>query len=249
MFVSSSFIPIASALFLLTPASAAALDAQHDTLPTLERVLERYVEAVGGRAALEALRTRVIRGRFVDDRPYAGPVEIISVEALSKVPHKWLVVHERPDGFEREGFDGETVWWQDSEGAERRGASGLTKFAFLMGPQAALSIRDYFPGMVLKERKVLDTAAVQDLFGRPLTVYVVETDRKSAHYSLHFDVESGLLVQIGYKTWLPEYRTVDGVKVPHRVVIGRKGGANIWIFDEIEHNVQIDDARFRVPAR
>jgi hypothetical protein len=249
MFGRSSFSLVPAALFLLTPASVAAVDAQQDTLPTLEQVLERYVEALGGRDAIEKLTTRVIRGRFVDDRPYAGPVDIISMQAYSKVPRKWLVVHERPEGFEREGFDGETVWWQDAEGVERRGESGLTKFAFIVDPQGALFIRDYFPGMVLKERKVLRTSAVQELFGRALTVYVVETDLKKAHFSLHFDVDSGLLVQVGYKTWLREYRTVDGVKVPYRVVLGRKGGANTWIFDEIEHNVLIDEAQFRVPTR
>ena len=48
-----------------------ALDA-----PGPDRILERYVQAVGGRAALERLESRIVTGRQIDDRPYRGPVEI-----------------------------------------------------------------------------------------------------------------------------------------------------------------------------
>jgi hypothetical protein len=50
----------------------------------------------------------------------------------------------------------------------------------------------------------------------PLSEWL-EVDRDRRDYVLHFDVESSLLVQIGYKTWLPDDREVDGVKVPSRI--------------------------------
>jgi len=56
-----------------------------DGLPTVEDILERYYEALGGREALERITTRVATGRVVDDRPYTGPVRITMSSICQKV--------------------------------------------------------------------------------------------------------------------------------------------------------------------
>jgi len=55
-------------LLAATPAALAG-----DGRTTTRSVLDAYVEALGGREALEALDVRHCEGVFVDDRPYRGP--------------------------------------------------------------------------------------------------------------------------------------------------------------------------------
>jgi hypothetical protein len=108
------------------------------------------------------------------------------------------------------------------------------RWRFVLDPQGPLRIREYFAGLKL--------TGVTDLEGR--SVYVVESDRSHEHYTLYFDVESGLLTGIGYYWHLQDYRAVDGALVPHRVVAGRKGGSVTYAFEEIVANVAVSGGRF-----
>ncbi len=237
-------------LSLAMPGGIQADECQPDTLPTLEEILERYIEAVGGREAIELATTRVVRGRLIDDRPYRGPVQVFALEAYSAVPNQWLCVVRYAEGTHREGFDGESGWRQTAEGVARDNGLGEAKLAWLLNPQGALRLQDYFPNMVLKGREVLDARAVYDVLGeRSVSAYVVETARDSDHYDLYFDAESGLLIRIGYYWYLKDYREVDGVKLPTRVIMSRKGGSTTYVFDEVEHNVPVEVARFGAPIR
>jgi hypothetical protein len=64
------------------------------------------------------------------------------------------------------------------------------------------------------------------------------------HYTLYFDAETGLLIRIGYYWHLLDYRDVDGIKIPFRIVMNRKGGSSTYVFDEVKHNIPIDDILF-----
>lgn len=209
-----------------------------DSLPSVEYVLSRYIEALGGREALEAVETRTISGRFIDDRPYRGPVVVVPFEASSGNPGKWVMTHDWSDGLESEGFDGEE-WWHVKAGAvEREAGVKRSKMAFHLDAQGPLRMHEYFGEMrVTGERWVNERRA-----------YVVETDRDSAYYALYFDVESGLLTSIGYHSEVGDYRDVNGVKVPFRIVFGRKGGSNTYAFDEVLVNAPVDDKAFAAPA-
>lgn len=207
-------------------------------LPTLAQILERYVEAIGGREAAERLTTRVCKGRFIDDRPYAGPKQIIPFETYSKVPDKSLFILKHPKNKEQEGFDGKIRWRLDTNGLIRRENQERSQMDYFLDPQNTLRIWEYFPGMELMGRVKL----------RGHSVYVVENSRKSPHYTLYFDTESGLLIQIGYYE-LHEYRAVDGIKFPFRLEYSRKGGSNTYVFDDVRHNMPVEDKRFALPEK
>ncbi len=76
-------------------------------------------------------------------------------------------------------------------------------------------------------------------------MYVVDTARGGP---LYFDAQTGLLLRVGLYEELHEYREVDGVLVPHRLVYSRKGGSTTLVVVTIEHNVSLPDERFAVPA-
>lgn len=80
-------------------------------------------------------------------------------------------------------------------------------------------------------------------------VFVLESPKLDpAHFALSFDVETGLLLGIGYYWYLEDYRKVDGVLLPHRIQMSRKGGSTTFVFDLVVHNLPLADELFTVPA-
>ena len=215
-------------------------NAEQDPLPTLQEVLERYVEAVGGREAIERLTTRVMTGRLVTDLPTRQPpvYESNSFVIHAEVPGKYLVEYQLPDSStHRDGYDGRTCW--SAAGSEvELDAHYDRRFAWLVNPQNALRMRDYFPDMKLR--------GVTTLEGR--SAYQVDIDDDVSH-TLFFDTETGLLVRLGYNRELSDYLEVDGVLFPFRYAISRKGGSSAYVIDSVEHNIPIDDAEFAAPVR
>lgn len=214
-------------------------EAKQDTVPKLEEVLERYIEAIGGREAIERLTTRVITGRLVTDLPTRQPpvYESNGFVIYAKVPGKYLYVQQSARGTHRDGCDGR-VCWRLAGGEIELDAHYDPRFAWFADPQNASRMWDYFPDMRLRGTGTLE--------GR--SVYLVDIDDDVSH-TLYFDAETGLLVRLGYNREIDDYREVDGVLVPFRMAISRKGGSSTYIVETIEHNVPIDDAELVAPIR
>jgi hypothetical protein len=224
-----------------------ASEPQGDTssMPTLEDIVNRYVDALGGREAIERLETRVSRGRIVTDLPSREPpvLELERFEFSSTAQGRFLAataleMHNpprtdgsSPQGADTEGFDGETGWRIEGDRVTLDESLGRSRFAWLLNPQGPLQMGRYFRGMRLK--------GVREVEGR--LMYVVDTDED---FSLYFDVETGLLARAGFNRELANYREVDGVLVPHQILYSRKGGSSTFVFDEIEHGVPLSDERF-----
>lgn len=209
-----------------------------DPLPSADWIVERYIEALGGREALESVKTKVFSGRFIDDRPYRGPVVVVPFEATSSSSGKWVMTHDWADGAESEGFDGED-WWDIRPGEiEREPGMKRSKMAFHLDARGPLRIGDYF-----RDMRVVGVRWMNER-----RVYAVETDRDPTYYTLYFDMESGLLSAIGYHNEIGDYRDVGGVLVPFRFVFGRKGGSNTYDLDEVRLNAPVDVEAFAAPA-
>ena len=221
---------------LVASASARGPMAQ-DSLPTVDRVLERYVDAVGGRTALARLQTRVVFGAFVDEFPSEGPATTIRFAACAQVPGRWLVEWFSEGRVDRIGSDGAIGWEAHGDSVRRRHEITRWKEAFVFDPQGPLRLREYF-------RELVVTRAVR-IEGRP--AYEVVTDRRNAHYALYFAVETGLLIRIGYYWDLADYREVDGVLIPFRIAQSRKGGSSTFVIETVEHNSAVETARFTMP--
>jgi hypothetical protein len=213
------------------------LEATRDSLPTVEQIVQRYVEALGGRDAIARLETRVMRGRIVTDLPtWEPPVyEDVAVEVRAVSGRGYLQVQRGGEETHWDGYDGTVEWGFDGERVRIRDRVD-TRRAWLVDPQGALRMWQYFPQMTLRGRARLE--------GR--WTYVVDIDDDESH-ALYFDLESGLLVRLGYNRELSAYCTVDGVLVPFRYAISRKGGSSTYVFGHIEHAVPVDVATFAVP--
>ena len=128
-----------------------------DTLPAVETIVEKYIQALGGREAIEKLETRSCRGRFIYDVHWRKPPnEEVAIEAYARSPNRSVYIEHRSDFIYTEGFDGRIRWKQDIDGIKPEDISERSRFEFILDPQGALHIRKYFPGLVVKEEKQIE---------------------------------------------------------------------------------------------
>lgn len=199
-------------LSVLLIAGALPAAAEED-LPTLEQILERYVEVMGGREAISKLETRTVVGKQIDDRPSMGPPEESKLEAWADTSGEWTMI------------------LSDPQRVFRLKPQGNTKVAFLLNPQGPLMVDKYFPNLRL--------TGTWDYDG--VWYYRVENDLKFEYYTLYFEVDTGMLTRIGYHWYLDEFRPVDGIMVPGIIYQGRKGGSTNLHFDNVTHGEDVSE--------
>jgi hypothetical protein len=217
--------------------------------PTADQILDRYLEATGGRAALERLQTRIMKGR----------VEVTALgtdgafEVRAKAPNKQVSqIAFEGFGSMREGYDG-TVAWSAAPFQGVRVKEG--------GDLARVQRTTVFP-RELKWKQVyqrLEVRGAEKVNG--VDTWLVEGYPKTGKPDkLYFDQKSGLLVreestvtsvvgELTFQVDLGDYREVDGVQVAFSIRMPKPAevGFNIKI-EEVKHNVAIPDAEFAKPA-
>ena len=210
-------------------------------LPTVEQILDRYVQAVGGRQAIERVTSRVWKGSRVGADGILVPEEV-----YAKAPNKLLTVTSYPNQVFRTGFDGARGWARSHEGSRD-----------LPGEMLAQLRRE---AEFYKETRLKDIYSKLAVLGRATVgereAYVVEaTPFDGVPEKLYFDVQTGLLTrkyselktvlgQFPTQTDYEDFREVDGVKLPFAIrwsIPGRTWGRKIT---EVKQNVPLDDARF-----
>ncbi len=215
-------------------------------LPTVEQILDRYVQAIGGREAIEKIKSRVIKGSRVGADGVLVPEEI-----YSKAPNKMLVVTSYPNLVFRTGFNGTQAWAKRNQDVRDVPEEALAEVRREAEFYKETKLREMYAKMT-----VVGTAAVGSH-----TAYVIEaTPADSTEPDrFYFDTQTGLLLrkysesrtvigqfpsQIDYE----DYREVDGVKIPFSIrwaIPGRVWGRKIT---EVKQNVPLDDAQFNLPA-
>ncbi|HVR98825.1 MAG TPA: c-type cytochrome [Thermoanaerobaculia bacterium] len=219
--------PIGQALFDDTtqggeePARAAL-----PSLPSAPEVLDRYIQALGGRAALEKVQSRVSRGtllymQVVDsgtpkaravNRGQESPIEIV------QAPGRVTVTVGPPSQQIVQSLEGASGTIKSPDGERPLRPQEVARLAVLADLQKELKLRD----QAEKARVRKETLDGKDV----LLLRLTGDDGTSR--SLYFDAKTGLLSrQIIYRPTLigldPEqtdyedYRDVHGVKVPFLV--------------------------------
>ena len=231
-----------------TPGPAAPSKIVTDaSLPSLETVLQKYADAIGGKDALAKLTTRVIKGK-VD---LAGVSRGGKMESFMKAPNRSLTILELgPLGITKQGFDGRTGWYSSKTGGVRN----------LTGPELAAVTAD---ADFYRDLRIKELYATTKLVGKTKSgfreLYVVEAVPRggSAEY-FYFDVESGLLfrrdttrqtstgmvrAEIHYGDW----REVDGIRLPFNITQSMPKMNLEFTVEEVKHNVPVEEAVFRRP--
>ena len=217
-------------------------------LPSVEQILDRYVKALGGKAALEKINSISARGTF--SAVEAGQTG--TVETYKKGPDKSVsIVEVNGYGTILQGFDGKIGWSEDPQSGVRE----------LSGVELAQTKRD---SDIRKDLHIKQQYAKIDVTGTAkvgdLDTYVVEAaPPEGGLEKLYFDKETGLLDRVDMvlksplgeapvQNYLEDYREVDGVKFAFRQRQVAGGLTYIATFTDVKDNVPIDDAKFSKPA-
>lgn len=248
--------PVGSAARATAQAAPAVSAQPAATTPTVAQVLDRYVKSIGGRAAIERVTSRVMKG--VKKNPDGSEV---SIESYEKIPNKTLLIVKTPDGLMISGFDGKSGWLQ---------SPGKTAHA-VETPERARAPRVM---RLHREARLDEVYAKMTLKGQARVgereAYLIEaTTGDGETQKLYFDTATGLLVRrdsrarivsrrsgSGYEQssvedveiYYDDYREIDGIKLPYTVREKTPAGISITSYEQISHNVIISDEKFEMPT-
>jgi len=236
-----------------TPATTAATSASParvpdvPALPTADKILARYIEALGGREAWQKLNARISKGTIeVPAMNLSGTVEM-----REKAPNSMLALLLINGAAYRQGFNGSVGWADDPQ-------NGLREMA---GAELEETRRDsdfYHPLDLKKIYSKFTVSGMEKI--RERDAYVVEAAlAEGGADTLYFDVQSGLVLRIVSQHHTPEgvitfmedlsdYRAVDGVTLPFTVHQSSEESDFTIRFSDIRHNMSLEDAQFSKPA-
>jgi carboxyl-terminal processing protease len=203
--------------------------------PEAERVMERYIKALGGREALERLTSRVSTG--VCTYPFQNLTGKVVI--YEQAPYKRSFEIDVPNmGVKKFVFDGERGWVQDS------------MMGFYEYPEPMLQglKRDFDFHKVTKYRELYSEmiyrGAIDTDRGK---VEILEVVTPNGHHDeMHFDAQTGLLVY-GDGTKYGDYRQVGDVKVPFLLTVPVMGLEIKIQLTEVRHNVAVPAPAFAEP--
>ena len=216
-------------------------------LPAIDAVLSNYVHAIGGKAAQEKLKSRVIKGRVdLDGSDSWGQLDI-----LAKAPNKSLTTMTiGPMGKVRYGYDGCAAWnVGDAIGSQTLTGAALSAFSAGTDFYRDIKLSELYPGIRLVGRVKEKDREFYMVEGYP-TFGSAET--------MFFETQTGLLtgrdliqqtprgpirVEMRYSDW----REVDGVKLPFKITQTMPGLKFVFTVREIKHNVALEDKLFEKP--
>ncbi len=218
-------------------------------LPTVKEVLDKYVKALGGREAIEKIKSRTSTGtiEFVPMNlkgtfeAYAAP----EGKSLTKMNVAGI-------GEMLEGSDGKTAWAVNPiQGNREKSGIELLQAKLLNDFYRDLRLEKLFPKMELK--------AIEKIDGRD-TYVVSATADGVPEEKWYFDTQTGLMVRSDLNAVTPEgsqvlvsyyedMRKVDGILIPFRIRSVTPQFTIVIASTEVKHGTQIDDAKFARPKQ
>jgi len=231
-------------LGLLLTAGVAAGD--DEALPTGAEIMDRFVEVTGGGEAYAKLTNRERKGTMESGE---AKMEFLIIEAPPRESYYAVNVDEMTM---RRGTHNDISWvWRPRGGGQ-----------LVDGANRDRDLRDAFFYLPYRWREVFQEAqceGIQKFEGEKCyKVKLVPSDGDPDYW--YFSVETGLrrcmeriatagMTTITLQLLDEDYREVDGIKFPHRVVRVRDGRRlGPVIFESIKHNIDLPPERFKPPT-
>ena len=230
--------------------------AQAAAAQTADEVVEKYLTAMGGRAAIGKLKSRSMSGTITLSTPggdISGPVEILNAEPnksrtlvtldLSALGAGKVVVDQR--------FDGTTGYVLDSLQGNRD----------ITGDQLELMRNLSFPNPFLNYKAMgatVELGGKEKIGGRDAYLLIIKP-KSGPLVRQYVDAESFLGIRLIVKLNVPQvgdleqttdfldYRDVDGVKVPYVLNSSSAVQRSTIAIDKVEHNAKINETLFAKP--
>ena len=226
-------------------ASPKSPDTKEKSGPTAEQLLDKYLQAAGGAAAIDKVTSRVMKGTM----DFGG--KSVSIDIYSKSPKERISYAHMPDGDSITAFNGHEGWLASAgrPGVHEMQGSELDAAAMDADLQFAMHLKPMFIEMKVEPAEKI---------GDHETYGVLGTREGKPPIRLYFDQQSGLLLrlvrfgdtalgllptQIDYA----DYRDTDGVKISYRWTLARPSGRFTIQLSDMKQNIPVDDAKFVKP--
>lgn len=227
-----------------------ALTAAFAQEPTAEQIIEKSIQATGGREALQAMKSYVAKGTLeIVAMGVTAPTEV-----YRKAPDKaYNITSIEGYGDVRRGFDGKVGWSDEPQ-------NGLVD---LQGEELAVQKREAQFHGELNWKQMFPKAEVtgKGKVGARDCYIVVLTPTEGKPVTRYYDVETGLLAkqvqttataqgEMTIPTEISDYKDVGGVKIAHTMKMDMPGIGELLIrLKDVQANVAIDDAKFAKPGK
>jgi photosynthetic reaction center cytochrome c subunit len=213
--------------------------------PPADQLLDKYLQAVGGAAAVEKITSRVMKGTITfGDRN-------VPIDIFSKDPDKRVSFTHTLDGDSVTAFDGHEGWLGIPGHAVRE----------MHGPDidgASMDADLHFAAHLKEMFTKVEASGMEKIGERDAYLVIGQRDGKTP-LRLYFDGQSGLLVRLVRYGETPlgllptqidyaDYRDAGGVKIPFRWTLARPGGRFTIQIGEVKENVPVEDAKFAKPT-
>ncbi len=217
-------------------------------LPSAAAVLQHYVDATGGKAAYDTLKSELSSGTFSVASTGIGG----TVKEYAAAPARAYAVMEIPGVGKLEGGTDGKIAWENSALLGARLLTGDEAAAALRkaSVDVATNWRKYYKAMEVTGTEVIDGKTCYRMTKTPLSG-AVETD--------YYDKESGLLVKstateqtpmgpVPSETSLSDYRKQGNLLLPFHIQQKMAGQQFDIKLEKIDLNVDIPDSRFDPPS-
>jgi outer membrane lipoprotein-sorting protein len=238
-----------SLLVLGLAVAAGAADARalaRDKLPRGADLMDKFVEATGGKAAYGKLKSREAEG-VISFLGKDGTIRLYQAE-----PNKMRAETDlKGVGKIEEGVNGQVAWELNPlTGPSLKKGSALAEAERNARMDADVNWHQRY-----KDARTVGAEAVE---GKPC--YKVElTTPEGKKETRYFDEKTGLLLKYSHTietmtgeekvdTYPSEYKKVDGLLLPYSLKHVIRGQELRMTFTKIRHNVQIPAERFALPA-
>lgn len=225
------------------PAPAVA-DAKPKDLPELDALLARWAAGAGSPEALQKISSRMSKGTVDQGGGRTMALEVVQQQG------KRAVTQTTPRGSMKQGFDGTAGWSSRAGKTTPMDAKQVAQARVDADLALPLHLKAHYPMLIVMGREVVEGKEA-------VTVAAKATDE--SRLILSFDAATGLLVRrlaflptplgrLSSETTWSDFRAVDGVQVPFKVISRGPHGASVTTFSDIQQGVALDDAVFKAPA-
>jgi hypothetical protein len=237
-----------AALLTAVALATASVPAAAQTLPPASQIVERYIEAVGGRDAFTQHEFR--RSELEMAMPAAGMT--MNMEVLQARPNRTLTRMTLPGmGTMTSGYDGQVAWAMDPmSGARILSGDELEQSRQQADFDSNLDFARIFSTMETVERATMGDRTCYNV--RMVTEGGVEVHNC-------FDTETGLLIGAVAEQTSPmgtvttemlfeDYQQADGILMPMRTRMQMMGQEMVVTVKSVSHD-PIDLSVFELPAQ